>query len=38
MHIDYEAVNQQLIPDKYPLPMINDLLDQLVNAHNLSSI
>ena len=38
MCIDYRALNQQTRPDKYPLPRIDDLLDQLVNANCLSSI
>ena len=36
--IDYRALNQQTSPEKYALPRIDDLLDQLVNAHYLSSI
>ena len=36
--IDYRTLNQQKRPDKYPLPRIDDLLDQLVSAHCLSSI
>ena len=38
MCIDYRPLNQQKRPDKYPLPRINNLLDQLVNANCLSSI
>ena len=38
MCIDCRALNQQKRPDKYPLPRINNLLDQLVNANSLSSI
>ena len=35
---DYRALNQQTRPDKYPLPRIGNLPDQLVNVHCLSSI
>ena len=38
MCIDCKALNQQTRPDKQPLPRIDDLLDQLVNANCLSSI
>ena len=38
MCIDYRALNQQTRPEKYPLPRIDDLLDQLVNTSCLSSI
>ena len=38
MCIDYRPLNQQIRLDKYPLPRIDDLLDQLVNAHCLISI
>ena len=38
MCIDYRALNQQTRPDKFVLPGINDLLDQLVNASCVSSI
>ena len=38
MCIDYGALNQQRRPNEYPLPRINDLLDQLVFKNYLSSI
>ena len=36
--IDYRALNKQTRLDKYPLPSIDDLLDQLLNANYLGSI
>lgn len=29
MHIDYQKLNKVIIKNKYPLPQIVDLLDQL---------
>ena len=38
MCIDYKSLIQQIRPVKYPLPRIDDPLDQLINARCLSSI
>ena len=32
MVVDYHALNEVTIKNKYPLPMINDLFDQLQGA------
>ena len=32
MVVDYQALNEVTIKNKYPLPMINDLFDQLQGA------
>ena len=32
MVVDYRALNEVTIKNKYPLPMINDLFDQLQGA------
>ena len=32
MVVDYRALNEVMIKNKYPLPMINDLFDQLQGA------
>ena len=36
--MDYHALNEVTIKNKYPLPMINDLFDQLQGAKVLSKI
>ena len=33
--VDYRALNEVTIKNKYPLPMINDLFDQLSGYHQL---
>ena len=38
MVVDYRALNEVNIKNKYPLPMINDLFDQLQGAKLFSKI
>ena len=38
MVVDYRALNEVTINNKYPLPMINDLFDQLQGAKVFSKI
>ena len=38
MVVDYHALNKVKIKNKYPLPMINDLFDQLQGAKVFSKI
>ena len=38
MVVDYRALNKVTIKNKYPLPMINDLFDQLQGAKVFSKI
>ena len=38
MVVDYRGLNEVTIKNKYPLPMINDLFDQLVGAKVFSKI
>ena len=38
MVVDYHALNEVTIKNKYPLPMINDLFDQLQGAKVFSKI
>ena len=37
MVVDYRVLNEVTIKNKYPLPMINDLFDQLQGANVFSS-
>ena len=38
MVVDYRVLNEVTIKNKYPLPMINDLFDQLQEAKVFSKI
>ena len=38
MVVDYRALNEVTIKNKYPLPMINDFFDQLQGAKVFSKI
>ena len=38
MCIDYRALNQRTIKDRYPLPRIDDILDKLAHARVFSKI
>ena len=38
MVVDYRALNEVMIKNKYPLPIINDLFDQLQGAKVFSKI
>jgi len=36
--IDYRAINRAIVKDRYPLPLIEDILDRLQAAHIFSSL
>ena len=36
--VDYRALNKVTVKNKYPLPLITDLFDQLGSAHIFSKL